>query len=174
MRRREFIITLGSVAWTATVLDVGMPLRAFATGEAFRTLSPPEANTLIAVVHGIVPHRLPVLATAARGTALGIDAKLLNDPVQRAAVRAGLADLDARARKVGVSRFDSLTPTQQDTILRQIERSAFFQGLIAATLDDYYNRHDVWKAIGYPGASMNAHEKYLGGYLNKGFDTLEW
>ena len=41
-------------------------------------------------------------------------------------VRAGLADLDARARALGERDFASVSPGRQEAILRQVERTPFF------------------------------------------------
>jgi predicted house-cleaning NTP pyrophosphatase (Maf/HAM1 superfamily) len=170
MRRRQFLGLAGKMSVTLVAVEIATPLRVLAEEETFKALAPAEAATLLAAVHRIVPHARPTLVAAARKTALAIDAKLVGDAAQRDKVRAGLVDLDTRARKVYGKSFASLSAAQQTAVLKAIERTAFFQGLIASILSDFYNRHEVWAAIGYPGPSMNIGRRYLGGYINKGFN----
>lgn len=135
---------------------------------AFQILRPEQAEILAAVVRRIVPHKQPTLQETAELTALAIDAQAAADLGLLALLRDGLADLDQRAQSSRGKGFREVTPAQQDEILKEVEGTAFFQRLINATVADFYNRHVVWDAVGYPGLEAD------GGYRDKGFDKLEW
>ena len=53
--------------------------------------------------------------------------------------------------------------------LRRCEGSPFFDLLKATAVVAIYDNPLVWKAFGYEGPSV-----HLGGYLNRGFDDLDW
>jgi hypothetical protein len=130
---------------------------------------------LRAVVYRIVPHRQATLAAATDATVRAIDAKLASDGAKRAQMRAGLMDIESRARRHGTAvSFHALAPSDQVAVLTSVQNTPFFQGLVGTVLDDFYNRADVWRVLGYPGASMNEGGRYLGGYLRKGYDRLGW
>ena len=77
--------------------------------------------------------------------------------------------MNSRARKAGDKDFADLPPEKQTEVLKSIEGSPLFGAVYGGTVGAVFADHEVWKAIGYPGPS---HE--TGGYLNKGFDKLEW
>jgi hypothetical protein len=78
-------------------------------------------------------------------------------------VEEGIADLD------GSGSFASLDPDAQLQTLTRAEGSAFFELLKATAVVELYDQPLVWKAFGYEGPST-----HLGGYLNRGFDDLDW
>ncbi len=137
---------------------------------SFQALLPDEAKTLVAVVRRIVPHKLPSLQDTVLQTGLAIDAQLVANVNLKAQVRAGLKDVDSRARASAQKAFEALEPAELDAVLRAIENTPFFQQLISATLADFYNRHVVWEALGYPGLD----QRDGAGYIDKGFDKLDW
>ena len=71
-------------------------------------------------------------------------------------VRAGLADLDARARTLGERDFASLSPGRQVALMRQVERTPFFAAarmlvVVGTFADSTYggNRNGAgWKIVG--------------------------
>jgi hypothetical protein len=72
-------------------------------------------------------------------------------------VRAGLADLDARARALGERDFASLSPGRQEAIMRQVERTPFFLAarmlvVVGTFADSTYggNRRGAgWTIVGF-------------------------
>ncbi|HEX5072022.1 MAG TPA: gluconate 2-dehydrogenase subunit 3 family protein [Gemmatimonadaceae bacterium] len=72
-------------------------------------------------------------------------------------VRAGLADLDARARALGERDFASVPPGRQEAIMRQVERTPFFLAarmlvVVGTFADSAYggNRGEAgWKIVGF-------------------------
>lgn len=136
----------------------------------FQALQPSEAQTLVAIMGRIVPHGAPELKDVVWQTALAYDSQLATNIGLRSDIRSQLQDLDKRSREQGAPSFAEAAPNVQDAVLQYIEGTALFQNLIYATVADFYNRHAVWEAIGYPGLAQRDGV----GYLNKGFDTLEW
>lgn len=134
----------------------------------FQTLQPSEARTLVAVMRRIVPHEDADLRDVVLYTALAYDARLVGDLALRAEVRSEMKELDRQAQGDGLSSFADASSEEQDSILRAIEDTTFFQNLVYATVADFYNRHIVWQAIGYPGLDQRDGQ----GYLNRGFDAI--
>ncbi len=136
--------------------------------KTFQALPPEDAETLVAVMQRIVPHTNSLLQEAVWETALSYDSQLVPRWALRQQVRKNLHDLDIRARQLHGGSFAGAPPTTQDALLHDIEDTEFFQGLVNATVSDYYNRHVVWEAIGYPGLA----QRDGAGYLHKGFDRM--
>lgn len=53
--------------------------------------------------------------------------------------------------------------------LKSIEDSVFFCEMRDRIAWNFYDDREVWRFIGYPGASFES-----GGYLLRGFDDLDW
>ena len=58
---------------------------------------------------------------------------------------------------------------QRVALLREIEQSEFFGKVRGDLLVSLYNNHDVWPKFGYEGSSSER-----GGYINRGFDDINW
>lgn len=138
---------------------------------AFQVLFPDEAERLVAVIRRIVPHGQPELQEAMVDTAVALDVQMLGNLGLRAGVRGGLQDLEERAQASHGKSFVALKPDEQSTILRAVESTPFFQNLVEVTRVDFYNRHTVWQAIGYPGLERWQDRE---GYLTRDFDKLFW
>lgn len=136
----------------------------------FQTLIPAEAANLVALMGNIVPHQDPELRDIVFYTALCFDASLATDTPMRTQVRSLLKDLDKQAVANGAASFAAAAPDVQKSLLTAIEDQPLFQQLVYATVADFYNRHIVWEAIGYPGLSQRDGK----GYINDGFDVLDW
>jgi gluconate 2-dehydrogenase gamma chain len=96
---------------------------------AFVTLTPREAATLRALAAQIIPSDEDGPGANEAGAVYFVDRALglpfYSDKLP--VMRAGLADLDARAHALnGHAHFASLTPGQQITVMRNIEHQAFF------------------------------------------------
>jgi len=59
--------------------------------------------------------------------------------------------------------------TQRVQLLRDIEKSSFFQRIRGGLITGIYNNQKVWPLFGYEGESAS-----MGGYLNRGFDDISW
>ena len=58
---------------------------------------------------------------------------------------------------------------QRVQLLRGIEKTPFFQRIRGTLITGIYNNQEVWPLFGYEGESAP-----MGGYLNRGFDDINW
>jgi hypothetical protein len=77
----------------------------------------------------------------------------------------GLNDLDA----IGGAPFAELAPDKALELLRGISHTEFFEGVRSRVITTLYDDREVWKLLGYEGASYSQ-----GGYKERGFDDLDW
>ena len=87
------------------------------------------------------------------------------DAAQHALLADGVAALDkARGRPfVGLEEKEKLAAVQA------IEGSPFFEAMRAATARHLYDDRALWPRFGYEGAAS-----HLGGYIERGFDDIDW
>lgn len=82
---------------------------------------------------------------------------------------------EAETLAAGVAALDEGTPfleLDEDAALAAItaiEGSDYFELVKATAVVELYDNPLVWKAFGYEGPSA-----HLGGYINRGFDDLDW
>ena len=82
----------------------------------------------------------------------------------------------------GIKSLDELAQAQHGTpyvgvgweadrvaLLRQIEKGELFQTVRGGLVTGIYNNPEAWPKFGYEGASAAK-----GGYLNRGFDDIDW
>jgi hypothetical protein len=131
----------------------------------FQALRPDEADLFLSVIEAVLPHRQPELEFPRQASALVLDAQMVSDLAFRALVLDGLRELEAACRRDGTS-FSALSADGRAEALRGIEDTTFFQTLIHLVKSDFYNRHLVWKVLGYPDLARED------GYLDHGFDQL--
>ena len=77
--------------------------------------------------------------------------------------------LQSCIRELDIAGFDKMDPKSATNYVKSIEGNAFFAAVTGPGLVALYSDHDVWKILGYEGASH-----HLGGYVNRGFDDLDW
>ncbi len=93
--------------------------------------------------------------------------KLEADARGDADIAATLDDGVARLNTSG--DYAGLDPAAQLATLEGLQGTPPFGLLQAAAVVELYDQPLVWKAFGYEGPST-----HLGGYLNRGFDDLDW
>jgi len=141
--------------------------------EPYTNLSAAEARTLEAIVARLIPSDARSPGALDAGAARYID-RALGDALapSRSAYTAGLAALDAHARRAAGKPFAELGAERQDALLRDLEQnvaknftpsaSAFFELVLEHTLegtfsDPHYggNRDFIgWELLGYPGLRL--------------------
>jgi hypothetical protein len=166
LKRREFLqkgalAVAGAAAFASGVTVVA---RAEEWSAGLKTLTAHQAQTLLAMSRQMFPH--PQLDDSyyikvvqdldAEAASKADTAKLLQDGVVR---------LDAAQG----ANFVTLKSPDQIAVLKQVDRTDFFTKVRNTELVSLYNNHDVWKKVGYPGASYP-----IGGYLHHGFNDLNW
>jgi gluconate 2-dehydrogenase gamma chain len=132
--RRAFLVDVGRAA-TATWLSLQLPTLAALEGctspvTPYSGLTPAELRAMEAFAAQIIPSVQGAPGAVELGAVQFVD-RALGEPFFAAGVpvvRAGLADLDARARAFGERHgFASLDAEQQETLLREIEQGDFFK-----------------------------------------------
>ncbi len=85
-------------------------------------------------------------------------------------IEAGIAALDAAAQGHGFGGYlDTGWERDRVDILRGMENSAFFQQIRGGLVTGLYNQKAVWPIFGYEGSSFE-----FGGYIDRGFDDINW
>ena len=126
-----------------------------------KALSGDEAAMLVRMARATYPH--PMLDDAIYGKVIhGLDEKASADPALLRSLQEGAATLKAK-------KFETLDEAGQTAVLKEIETSAPFQTVRGECVVGIYNNPDVWKVLGYEGASAE-----LGGYINRGFSDIDW
>ena len=87
------------------------------------------------------------------------------DAAQRALLANGAAALDEAKGHL----FVGLGEKEKLAAVQAIEGSPFFEAMRAATARHLYDDRTLWPRFGYEGASS-----HLGGYIERGFDDIEW
>jgi gluconate 2-dehydrogenase gamma chain len=135
--RREFLASSAALlggSWATMQLPAIASLAAWARTAsaqqaAFTTLTPEEARTMDAFAAQIVPSDASLPGAREAGAIWFIDRALGSHFAQmKVPVRAGIADLDARARRrvKGAKGFADLDSANQIRIMRQVEDQPFF------------------------------------------------
>lgn len=124
MNRREALLALGGVAVLADPLfAAGRSLRAqMGGGGALQVLDPHQNATVVTIAELIIPATDTPGATAAKVNEfidLALDAWF--DADERKRFLDGLADVDARSRKLFAKDFTASTPEQQTQILTVLD-----------------------------------------------------
>ena len=130
--RRDFVVTAGwlslQLPWLAAIAACGREDER--DGAPFRQLTAAEGRTLRAVAARILPSDDGTPGAEEAGAVRFID-RALGTPYFAPALpvlRAGLAALDARARRLGARRgFAALDPARQVAELRRVEDTPFFE-----------------------------------------------
>lgn len=134
--RRAFLAESGRTLSTG-VLALELPwvaaLAACARDDAraaspFKNLTPAEARTMRAFAAQILPADGDLPSAEEAGALYFVDRALVAPQMAGEAknVRAGLADLDTRARGAGGADFAALSPASQIAVMKAVEKTPFF------------------------------------------------
>ncbi len=143
------------------------------TGDAWAAmashLKPESFATLIQMCRDIYPHDRIADKYYAK-VVEGFDAAAGKSGDDKALFENGVIGLDAAAQGAhGVSYKDVGWESQRVTLLRGMEKSAFFQKVRGTLVVGIYNNQDIWPLFGYEGESASK-----GGYISRGFDDIDW
>src|SRR5262245_33669890 len=177
MSRRDMLKRLGAALGAATILPLPAATRAraqSAVAETFISFTPAEAETVRAIIARLIPadENGPgaLEARADRFIDRALAGALKN---QRSVYTSGLAAVDAYAKSSKGSAFAKLPPTDQDSILTEMQANRatgfpdqgsgqFFNLVRTHTIqgtfsDPFYGGNENfigWELIGYPGARV--------------------
>jgi hypothetical protein len=159
--RRSFLAASGIVSG---LLAAGGPLSLIAPGRAWalelKALTKSQGAALMSVARTIAPH--DGLEDAAYALVVkAIDAAASADERIHALVGSGLAGLGAD--------FAAQHEAVRVQALKSVEHSEFFALLRSKTLGNLYSSAIAYAHFGYEGEAFSK-----GGYLNRGFNELDW
>ena len=123
--------------------------------------NPNEQLLLVRMLRVMYPHK-NFSDGPYEGAASAVISAANTTPGQALILYNGLRELESRS-------FSSMDPVAATSYLKSIEDSPFFAIVKGSGLVALYNNHEVWKTLGYEGPSFD-----LGGYLNRGFNDLDW
>ena len=127
-------------------------------------LKPETMATLVQMARDIYPHD----RVADQFYALAVKGYDAED--KQAMVAEGVAALDAAAKTAGHSDYASMGWEEDRVkILQGMEDAPFFQTVRGGLVTGLYNQKEVWPLFGYEGESFSK-----GGYINRGFDDINW
>lgn len=126
-------------------------------------LSAEEGLSLLKLAQALFPHS-GISEDAYWQVILRLD-RMAAEPGFQGLISAGLAELD----ELSGGSWKNLSAEAKTARLEQIETGAFFQTMRILTLIGLYGNPEVAMRLGYEGGSFE-----FGGYLNRGFDDLDW
>ncbi len=129
-----------------------------------QTLDDASRAALVRLLRAAYPHpRFPdgPYERTADAIISQVDASLWH----RLALTRGLTTLDAAAG----GSFADLDDDAALSLLRTMADAEFFRFVRGVAVVTLYNDHEVWDLLGYEGESYSK-----GGYLERGFDDLDW
>jgi hypothetical protein len=140
-----------------------------ALAASFKVLGAATGKTLLVLARDIFPHDR--VADRYYLQALEpLEAQAAADAALKTLLAEGVRELDGLAQqRFGKPYADLATEAQRLSLLYTIEHGAFFQKLKGHLVVALYDNKAVWPLFGYEGSS---YEK--GGYLNRGFDDIDW
>lgn len=164
-KRRGFLQALGSAALVSLAPGVSSGSSGNPGVQAdAEFLSPPVTETLLRMLRLLFPHDeiddLPYISVV-RTIMQMASAK----PDLFAVLNAGVRELDG----VQSQPWLKLSQTKQLEALALLEPSQFFQTVRVTGRFLFYGNKEVWPYFGYEGSSYEH-----GGYLNRGFNDLDW
>ncbi len=167
--RRVFMRGTATVVPAAAIAVAGITITPNAVwAQAAKNLKPETMATLVKVARDIYPHdRLADIYYVTAVTPY--DAKAA-DPAFRELIEGGIERLDVDAKQRFGTTYIAI-PWEEDrvTLLRAGEHSPFFQKVRSDLVVSLYNQKAVWPKFGYEGASAE-----YGGYINRGFNDIDW
>ncbi len=169
LTRREL---LASGVKAGAVLVIGSSFIAHTTDSwALETnaLKPDTLATLVQMARDIYPHD----TIADKYYAIAVkahDTKAAEDDDHRTMIEDGVASLNAIAAARGHQSYLATGwEAERVDILRELEDGTFFQTIRGGLVVGLYNQKDIWPVFGYEGESFSK-----GGYVNRGFDDVNW
>ena len=160
--RRQFLESTGRTV-AATSLTVCMP-SVTAGSTPLKILDAYTAAVLTRVCRVMFPH--DALNDSYYATCVeGLDEKAGGDAAMAVLLNEGVEALDG----TGAGKFTELDESKQTETLAAMEGTPFFSAIQGHVVVALYNNPKVWPQFGYEGASFP-----FGGYLDRGFDDIDW
>lgn len=166
MQRRRFLAQTAKMVLGAktSLLLGGFPAVSAWAASHDTSLAGTELETLAIMVHVLLPHDFLTDADYL-SFAIRIDGRLGTDPALRQLIADGIAQMNA------MSEDSWLDASVDDKLaaMEALQEEAFFGQLLNAAIDTLYQDPAVYRRLGYEGSAIE-----FGGYLNRGFDNIDW
>jgi hypothetical protein len=168
--RRGFLrgggLALGAAAVAPAAL--AMPAADGLVG-AFHTLGPATGKTLLRMARDVFPHDR--LADRYYAEAIApYERAATKDAALKSLIQDGVAQLDRAAQaRHGRPYAEVAAESDRVALLTAIESGPFFQKIRGDMVTSLYDNKAVWPLLGYEGSSWER-----GGYLNRGFNDIDW
>ena len=148
--RRRFVAGSVIVAALSSVSPIVLVRTARAAD--WQAFTPHEGATLVKLVRDLFPHDfLP--DTAYEAALAGLDAQAASDDKTREMLKAGIADLDARAQGAAGKDFaDIADESKRLAVLKAMEEGELFQTVYGSTQLALYNESAIWPKFGFEAA----------------------
>jgi len=171
--RRGFLS--GSAATIAAVTATGGHVLAqeFTTPQP-GSLKSEEVRTLVVFARDLFPHDRLDDSFYERAVK-PLEAEAAKDGYTRQSLAFGIEWLNGTATRMAGAPYAEVTDEQKRvavvTRLREDQSAParFFDKIYSTTIVSLYNQPEVWPKFGYEGPSSNK-----GGYINRGFNDLDW
>ena len=170
LTRRTLLKGGGSTLMAMTILPGGMIVGASNSWASTpKTLAASDFATLVQVCRDIYPHDHLADSFYAK-VVEGLDAAATESADEKSVLEAGIAALNQSAQSAHSADYGMVAwEIDRVNILRNMQGDAFFQKLRGSLVTGIYNNPEVWPLFGYEGESASQ-----GGYLNRGFDDIDW
>lgn len=172
-RRTQFsrrnLLKTGAAALPVAALAGASISASAAWAQDAKALTPHAVATLVRVARDTYPHD-HIADIFYIKAVTPWDAKAAKDPAIRDMILDGVARLDAAAGdKHGAPYLGVGWEADRVALLRDMEQSKFFRTIRADLVVSLYNQPEIWPKFGYEGSSAE-----YGGYLNRGFNDIDW
>jgi hypothetical protein len=165
--RRDMLRSGAAAAAAASVTPAVMGGKALAAAPV--ALSAETFDTLVKVARDTYPH--DKIADSYYAAVIdSLDKAAKDDAALKTLLEQGVGDLNLKAAGLKhASYLDVPTEVERVALLKEIETTPFFQKVRGTMITGLYNNKELWPHFGYEGSSA---EK--GGYINRGFDDIDW
>jgi hypothetical protein len=163
LNRRQFI--QGSARTVGGGVAATVAVSASGCAQQDTALDAPTLDTLTAMSRRLYPHDR--LSDAHYRTSIeGLEEKAAQNSPARTLLMEGVRALDEAASP---ARFIELDVEGQRGVLESQQETVFFEAVRSHVVVALYQDKRVWAKLGYEGPSYP-----LGGYLERGFDDIDW
>ncbi|UCG73907.1 MAG: hypothetical protein JSV45_05910 [Chromatiales bacterium] len=166
MQRRRFLAQTLKTALgaKAALLLGGLPAVSAWAANHDTAVAARDLETLAVIVRGLLPHDF-LTDEDYVGFAQRIDARLGTNPAFRQLITDGIASMNAAS---GGNWLDA-NDDDKVRVLETLQDEASFGQFLNAAIDTLYQDPAVYRKLGYEGSAIE-----FGGYLNRGFDDIDW
>ena len=163
-RRRFIVAAIAASGAFASGLNLALLRNASAWADATDDGGAASAKSLARMVRLYYPHD-NVADDVYVQTVDSILSAAASDPQLQQLIDVAYAALDS----AGDHRFAELDVESQLAAMTKVQNEAFFTAIKFQVLARFYAHPEVWRAINYPGSSVEH-----GGYVDRGFDDIDW